>query len=70
MEKCKNHPGEISVTAGAYTLIPWSWGPPQFFVSSVECHRVIKHIILIMEDINIKNKLEIFSGGVRQWGEC
>lgn len=26
----------------------------------MECHIVIKHIILIMENVTIKNKLEIF----------
>ena len=34
----------------------------------MECHIVIKHIILILESVTIKNKLEIFSEGVGQEG--
>lgn len=35
----------------------------------MECHIVIKHVILILENVTIKNKLEIFGGGVGQRGD-
>lgn len=34
----------------------------------MECHIVIKHIILILENVTIKNKLEIFSGELDKRG--